>query len=235
MLRTSQVVDPPDGRVPPATPEAQQLQEERRVRQNRPAWGPEDRPLWTRCVRGQVSGPPLVGTGGSYNNDLQIVQSPDHVVIIQEMIHESQIVPLDRRPHLPQDVKLYKGNSRGHWEGDTLVIDTTNFLPASVFNASVTSVGNGTTTEKLHVVERYQLLDPDNILYRFTVEDPGAWTKPWSAEFVMWRMKDQKMQVEYACHEGNRSLEYALSGARALEAAGIADTGGGGDEEEAVK
>src|SRR5205814_1470624 len=171
----------------------------------------------------QVSGPPLVGTLGSYNNNMHIVQAPDNFVVIQEMNHEAQIVPLDGSAHPSSAVKLYKGDSRGHWEGDTLVIDSTNFTGATELSAGVMSVGNGTTSEKLHLVERYQMLDPDNILYRFTVNDPDTWTKPWSAEFMIWRMKDQKQLVEYACHEGNRSLEYALSGARALEAQGIVD------------
>jgi hypothetical protein len=132
------------------------------------------------------------------------------VVIVQEMIHEAQIVPLDKRPHLSQDMHLYKGNPRGHWEGDTLVIDSTNFR-----FGGVTSIGE--TTEKLHVVERYTLLDADRLLYSFTVEDPGTWTKPWSADFVMPRLKDQKVLVEYACHEGNRGFLYQLTGARAQD------------------
>jgi hypothetical protein len=234
-LRTSQIVDPPDGRLPPTTPRVAELQAGRTMRQNRGAWGPEDRPLWTRCVRGQVSGPPLVGTGGSYNNNLQIVEGPDQVAIIQEMNHESQIVPLNNTPHLPPEMKLNKGDSRGHWEGDTLVIDTTNFIGATPLNAGVMSVGNGTTSDKLHVVERYQMLDANNILYHATVTDPDTWTKPFSIEFVIWRMQDQKLLNEYACHEGNRSLEYALSGARQLEAEGKESGGAGGDEEEAVK
>jgi hypothetical protein len=211
ILRSSQIVDPEDGRLPPLTPAAERRRADARERQNRPAQGPEDRPLWTRCIRGQTSGPPLVGRGGeTYNANIQIVQNPNSVVIVQEMIHEAQIVPLDARPHLPQDVHLYKGNSRGHWEGDTLVIDSTNFRFGGV--ASI-----GETTEKLHVVERYSLLDADRLLYSFTVEDPGTWTKPWSADFVMPRLKDQKMLVEYACHEGNRGFLYQLTGARAQD------------------
>jgi hypothetical protein len=238
IYRTSQIVDPPNGRLPPSAnnPEVKKINDERRVRQNRPPQGPEDRPLWTRCVRSSGAGPPIVA-GGAYNNDLQIVQSNESVVIIQEMAHESQIVALDGRPHAPSSVKLIKGDSRGHWEGDTLVIDTTNFAPSTLFTASVMSVGGGTNSDKFHVVERYQMMDADNILYKFTVEDPALWTRPWSAEFVIWRLKDQHMLVEYACHEGNRSLEYALTGARALEAQGIVDPVfyGGGDEEEGLK
>jgi hypothetical protein len=237
-LRTSQIVEPENGRLPPSAqnPDVRRIQEERRARQNHPPQGPEDRPIWTRCVRGQVSGPPLIGTGGSYNNNLQIVQGSDTFAVIQEMNHETQLVALDKRPHPPEGVRFYKGNSRGYWEGDTLVIESTNFRASTLFDGAVMSVGNGTNTEKFRVTERYRFLDPDNILYGFTVEDPGLWTKPWTAEFVIWRMKDQQQLVEYACHEGNRSLEYALSGARALEAQGIVDpVFEGGDEEEAVR
>jgi hypothetical protein len=238
--RTSQVVDPPDGRLPPAAnnPQARQWQQERQMRQNRSPWGPEDRPAWSRCIRGQVSGPPLVGTGGSYNNNIQIVQSPTAFAVVQEMNHETQIAWLDGRPRQPDGVQLYKGSSRGRWEGDTLVIDTTNFRPSTLFDPGVMSVGNGSNSDKFKVTERYQMLDGNNILYRFTVEDPALWTRPWSAEFVMWKMADQKMLVEYQCHEHNSGVGNPLSGARALEAQGIKDPvyfGGGGDEEEAVR
>jgi hypothetical protein len=229
--RTSQIVDPPDGHLPPLTPEARQRQKESSERTNRSPRGPEDRPIWTRCVRGQVSGPPLVGSGGrSYNQNIQIIQNPNTLVVLQEMVHETQIVALDGRPRPSQPVGLYKGSSRGHWEGDTLVIDSTNFR-----FEGVASIGGGAgTTKKLHVVERYKLLDAENLVYGFTVEDPGTWTKPWSAEFMMKRLpKDQQVLPEYACHEGNRSLEYALSGARALEREGrVSGQPLGGDEEQ---
>jgi len=235
--RTSQVVDN-DGRTPALTERAQAINRLRVARQNRPPEGPEDRPIWTRCVRGQVSGPPMVGTGGSYNNDQHIVQGPDHFAVIQEMNHETQIVPLDNSAHPPAAIRLSKGDSRGHWEGDTLVIDTTNFVGATELYAGVMSVGNGTTSEKLHVVERYTMLDGNNIQYRASIDDPDTFVKPYTLEFIMWRMPDQKQLVEYACHEGNRSLANALTGARALEAKGIKDPvyyGGAQDEEEAIK
>ncbi len=238
MKRTSQVIDPPDGRLPPSAnnPEVTKIADERRMRQNRPPQGPEDRPIWTRCVRGQVSGPPLVGTSGSYNNNIQIVQGPDAFAVIQEMNHESQLVALDARPRPAEPVKLLKGSSRGHWEGDTLVIESTNFKASTLFEGAVMSVGGGNNSDKFHVTERYTPMDVNNIVYRATVEDPRLWTKPWTAEFVLWRVPDQKQLVEYACHEGNRSLEFALTGARALEAAGIVDpVFDGGDEEEAVR
>jgi len=236
--RTSQVIDPPDGRIPAMTERAQAINRLRVARQNRPPQGPEDRPIWTRCVRGQVSGPPLVGTGGSYNNDQHIVQGPDTFAVVQEMNHETQLVPLDGSAHPPATIKLTKGDSRGHWEGDTLVIDTTNYVAATELYASQTAVGNGTTSEKLHVVERYTMLDGNNIQYQARIDDPDTFVKPYTIEFVMWRMPDQKQLVEYACHEGNRSLANALSGARALEAQGIKDPvyfGGAEEDEEAIK
>jgi hypothetical protein len=227
--RTSQVIDPPDGRLPALTPRAKELQRQRRIRRARPPAGPEDLPIWSgRCVRGHGSGPPLRATGGGYNNNQHIVQSPTTFAVIQEMNHETQIVSLDGRTHPPEMISLLKGDSRGHWEGDTLVIDTTNFVGATVFSAGVMSVGNdglggGTTSEKLHVVERYTLIDANNILYRATVDDPETYVKPYTTEWVMYRVPDQKQLVEYACHEGNRAIVNILSGARAFEAKGIKD------------
>jgi hypothetical protein len=211
VLRTSQIVDPADGFLPPLIPAAKQRLAETRERGSRPAKGPEDRPMWTRCIRGGESGPPIIGTQ-NYNSNLQIVQSPSHVVILQEMIHEAQIVPLDGRPHLSQQVGLWKGNARGRWEGDTLVIESTNFRPGSL----ATRFFSQGTTEKMHLVERYRLLDKDSLFYSFTIEDPGTWTRPWTAEYVMWRRDDSAL-VEYACHEGNRGFEGQLTGARAVD------------------
>jgi hypothetical protein len=144
------------------------------------------------------------------------------------MNHETQIVSLDGRGHPPGAISLLKGDSRGHWEADTLVIDTTNFVGATVFTAGVMSVGNdglggGTSSEKLHVVERYTLIDANNILYRATVDDPETYVKPYTTEWVMYRVPDQKQLVEYACHEGNRAIVNILSGARAFDAKGIKD------------
>src|SRR5262249_3125412 len=177
----------------------------------RPPRGPEDLPIWSgRCVRGQVSGPPLRAPGGSYNNNQHIVQGPETFVVIQEMNHESQIVPLNGSPHPSPAMKLLKGDSRGHWEGDALVVDTTNFVGATLVSAGVMSIGGdgiggGTSSEKLHVVERYTMLDRSNILYRATVDDPDTYVKPYTYEFVMYRVPEQKQLVEFACHEGNRA------------------------------
>jgi hypothetical protein len=225
--RSWQVIDPPDGKLPAVTPRAKEMQRERRVRIARPPAGPEDLPIWSgRCVRGMASGPPLRASG-AYNVNQHIVQGPDTFAVIQEMIHETQIVPLNGTPHPSAAIRLSKGDSRGHWEGDTLVIDTTNFIGATLFYAGPMNVGTdyggGTSSEKLHVVERYTMLDARNILYRATVEDPDTIVRPYTIEFVLYRIPDQQQLVEYACHEGNRAIVNILSGARAFDAKGIKD------------
>lgn len=212
-LRTSQVVDPPDGHVPALTPAAIERQKMYNMKLNRPALGPEDRPTTTRCVRGFSSGPPIIGRGvGQYLDDLQIIQSPSAVIVRQEVVHEDQVIPLNDEARPPENVHQYKGIARGHWEGDVLVVESTNFAD----DATGVFATHG-TTNKMHLIERWKRLDDDHILYGFTMDDPGTWVKSWSAEMVLWRMKDQEQLVEYACHEGNVSLEFALSGARAKE------------------
>jgi formylglycine-generating enzyme required for sulfatase activity len=212
-LRTSQVVDPSDGRVPPITPEARERLRDATMRLNRPATGPEDRPTTSRCLRGTKDGPPIIGQGASsQTTTLQIVESPGVVVVREETLHDSQMIYLDGRPRPPDNIHLDKGASRGHWEGDTLVVDTTNFAPwaTGVFSA----YGN---TDKMHLIERFKRLDDTHLLYGFTIDDPGTWTKPWSVEFVLWRLTDQEQLVEYACHEGNVGIEFTLSAARVRE------------------
>jgi hypothetical protein len=206
-LRTSQVVDPPDGRVPALTSAAREREQEADERLNRPATGPEDRPLSSRCVRPVGVGPPFLGSGpGGQESTFQIVQSRD-VVVVRPEAHESQMIYLDGRARPPENLRLYKGAARGHWEGDTLVVDYTNFKDWAMFAAYGTS-------EKAHLTERWKRLDDGHLLYGFTIEDPGTWTGPWSIEFVMWRLSDQEQLVEYACHEGNVGLEFTLSAAR---------------------
>ncbi len=193
-LHTSQVVDPPDGRVPPLTPAARERGQEAYERLNRPATGPEDRPLSSRCVRPIGVGPPFTGSGpGGQASTFQIVQSHD-VVVVRPEAHESQMIYLDGRARPPENVRLYKGAARGHWEGDTLVVDYTNFKDWGM--EAFAAYG---TTEKVHLTERWKRLDENHLLYGFTMEDPGTWTKPWSIEFVMWRLTDQEQLVEYAC------------------------------------
>lgn len=210
-LHTSQVVDPPDGRVPPLAAVARQRRQDSLERVNRPATGPEDRPLSSRCVRPARVGPPFTGTGpGSQESTFQIVQSRD-VVVVRGEAHESQMIYLDGRARPPENVRLYKGAARGHWEGDTLVVDSTNFNNLAMGG----TFNNYSNTEKVHLIERWKRLDESRLLYGFTIEDPDTWMRPWSIEVVMWRLTDQEQLVEYACHEGNVGLEFTLSGARA--------------------
>ncbi len=205
--RTSLIVDPPDGRIPPLTPEAQKKAVERaEARRLHPADGPEDRSLADRCIVRGNSGPPMLPAG--YNNNYQIVQTPQHIMILMEMIHDARVIPLDGRPHLPANVDQWLGDSRGRWEGDTLVVETMNFTGKTNFR------GSG---ENLRVVERFTRVDEDTLLYRFTVDDPRSFTKPWSGEIPM--KKAPGPVFEYACHEGNLSMENILRAARAEEKA----------------
>ena len=205
-IRTSMIVDPPDGRIPPMTPEGQRRMEQARMEANQhPADRAQDRSLAERCVFWGTAGPPLLP--GPYNNTYQIYQTPGYVMILAEMIHDARIIPLDRRPHVPQNIRHWMGDSRGHWEGDTLVVDTTNFTGKTRFRGS---------SENLHLVERFTRVDADTILYRFTVDDPSTFTKSWTAELPL--TKTPGPIYEYACHEGNYALVDILAGARAEEA-----------------
>jgi predicted amidohydrolase YtcJ len=206
-LRTSIIVDPPDGRVPQLTPEAQKAAAARaEARRLRPSDGPEDRSLADRCIARGNTGPPMLPAG--YNNNYQIVQTTDHVMILLEMIHDARIIPLDGRPHVPRNVQQWLGDSRGRWEGNTLVVETTNFTGKTNFR------GSG---EALRVVERFTRVDETTLLYQFTVEDPQAFTRPWSGEIPM--KKTEGPVFEYACHEGNLSMTNILEAARAEEKA----------------
>jgi hypothetical protein len=199
--RSSLIVDPADGRVPALTQEAQQRRDPQGNRDE--AAGPEDRNLWERCITRN-----LPRLSGAYNNNLEIVQGPGYVLILHEMVHDVQFVPLDGRPHLPKAIRQWMGDSRGRWEGNTLVVDTTNFTSKTNFRGS---------RENLHLVQRFTLADPDTIRFEFTANDPTTWTKPWSAEFPM--LRNPEPMYEYACHEGNVGLLGILTGARALEKA----------------
>src|SRR5262249_31066519 len=203
-LRTSLIVGP-EGRVPPLTDEARQRNAERAAKLKGPEFdGPETRGIQERCLVWGTEGPPMLPPG--YNSYLQIVQSPGYVVILQEMIHDARIIPLDGRPHLPQNMRGWLGDSRGRWEGDTLIVDTTNFTDKTNFRGS---------RENLHVVERFTRVDDNTIRYEFIVDDPTTWTRPWSAELPL--AKDKGPIYEYACHEANYGLPNNLSGARATE------------------
>jgi len=203
--RTSLVVDPPDGKIPALTPEAQKRQAARaEYRRLHPADGPEDLSLNNRCILWPTAGPPMLP--GAYNNNYQIVQSPGYVVIFVEMIHDARIIPLDGRPHVPQNVRLLMGDSRGRWEGNTLVVETTNFTDKTAFR------GSG---RNFHLIERFTRTSPDTIVYEFTANDESSFTRPWTAQIPMKKTPDPIF--EYACHEGNYGMEGILRGARAEE------------------
>jgi hypothetical protein len=205
--RTSLVIDPPDGRIPRLTPAGQARADARvAARRRSPADGPEDRALNERCILWPTAGPPMVPSG--YNNNYEILQTPGYVVILIEMIHDVRIIPLDGRPHPPQNVRQWMGDSRGHWEGDTLVVDTTNFTDKTNFR------GSG---ENLHLVERFTRADAETLNYEFTVDDPASFTRSWTAAIPM--TKTEGPIFEYACHEGNYGMRNLLSGARAEEKA----------------
>ena len=203
--RTSLITDPPDGRVPALTPTAQKrMAEQRAAARLHPADGPTDRSLQERCILSPTTGPPMLP--GPYNNNYQIVQTRDYVTITVEMIHETRIIAMDGRPHLPQTMRKWLGDSIGHWESNTLVVDTTNFNDKTRFHGS---------DENLHLIERFTRTGPDTILYEFTVDDPTAFAAPWRAEIPMRRAAGP--MYEFACHEGNFALGRMLSIAREAE------------------
>ena len=201
--RTSLITDPPDGRMPAMTPEGQRRREANLAAMNRPPAGPEDRPLQERCI---TYGSPQLTAG--YQSYYQILQTPTAVTFMTEMIHDTRLISLDGRPHVPSAIRQWLGDSRGHWEGDTLVVDTTNYKPRSFMSVS---------SEKLHVTERFSRTGPETLQYEITINDPGTWTKPWSL-MIPWRHSPNPI-FEYACHEGNIGLEGILAGARADERA----------------
>jgi hypothetical protein len=201
-LRTSMVIDPLDGRIPPLTPKAQEVQRARFAGRQHPAGKASDRPLAERCLQFPTSGPPM--TPYVYNNNFRIVQTKDTVAINIELLHDVRVIPLDGRPHLPSNVRQWFGDSVGHWDGNTLVVDTTNFSDKTSYRGS---------DENLHVIERFTRIDPETIVYRFTIDDPTAFTKPWTAELTM--VKTPGPIYEYACHEGNYGMMNLLKGARA--------------------
>jgi hypothetical protein len=202
--RTSLVVDPPDGRIPALTPEAQKrVQDTRAWTQEHSTDGPEGRSLGERCILWATAGPPMLP--GPYNNNFQIFETADQVVL-NEMIHDARVIPLDGRPHLAGNIRLWMGDSRGHWEANTLVVDTTNFSGKYSFRGS---------DENLHLTERFTRVSQDMLLYEFTVDDPTAFTRPWTAQIPLTRTKGPIF--EYACHEGNYAMTDILAGARAAE------------------
>ena len=208
--RTSLIIDPKDGRLPPLTAEGQKRAAEVAAMLRGEATGPENRNLAERCV---TRGAPKLP--GGYNNNFQIVQTPTHVAIMQEMIHETRIIPLDGRPHLAPALRGWLGDSRGRWEGDTLVVETTNYHESSAFNSYYCCRG---AAKNLRIVERYRRIDAHTIDHQFTVEDPTTFTRPFTIALPMTRIDGPIF--EYACHEGNYGMEGILRGARAAEQEG---------------
>jgi hypothetical protein len=212
-LRTSIIVDPADGKVPALTPQAlQRVQADRDYAREHAADGPEDRPLYERCIVFPMTGPPMLPSFydnhqyGPLTTNYQIVQTPGYVALLMEVMHEMRIIPLDGHPHLPPTVRQWMGDARGHWEGNTLVVDSTNFTDKTRFRGA---------DENLHLIERFTRTAPDLLLYQFMVDDSTAFTKPWKGEIPM--IASDGPLFEHACHEGNYSLAGILGGARADE------------------
>ena len=201
--RTSLITDPPDGHLPALTPEGQKRREANQAARLRPAATPADRALQERCI---TYGSPQLVAG--YQSYYQIVQTPKSVVILTEMIHDARAIQLDAGPHVSSAVQQWFGDSRGHWEGDTLVVDTTNYKPRAFMSLS---------SDQLHVVERFSRTGPETLQYQITIHDPGTWTQPWTLMIPLKR--SAKPVYEYACHEGNIGMVGILAGARAEEQA----------------
>ena len=203
--RTSLVVDPPTGRIPDLTPVARERMAARRAYlADHPADSWEDRNLAERCLVGFNIGPPMAPS--AYNNIFQMFQTEDHVVILNEMVHDARIVPLDGRDHLDPSVRQWLGHSRGYWDGDTLVVETANFRDETNFRG---------VTGDMRLVERFTRAGGDTLLYEFTVNDPRTYVRPWTAEVPM--ALSPNPTYEYACHEGNYGLEGILGGTRVEE------------------
>lgn len=219
--QASLIIDPPDGRLPPLTPEAEKYRKEARGGKGLPgAWrgqadSYDDLNIYYRCISRGLLGSviPVV-----YNNGNQIIQAPGYVVFRNEMIHEARVIPLDGRPHIGQNIREYMGDSRGHWEGNTLVVETTNFTDKDAIGSNGAGYPGdpGYHSKDLKIIERFTRVDPDTLNYEATVIDPKTWTKPWTILIPLKR--DNKYQIfEYACHEGNYAMKDILSGARAQE------------------
>ena len=210
--RTSLIVDPPDGRIPALTAAAERRRAAREAARagvgrdevSPGGWIDELSPS-VRCITGFNQGPPM--TPSAYNNNMQLFQTEDHVVILNEMVHDARIVPLDGRPHLPADLRQWIGSSRGHWDGDTLVVETVNRRDESFRGA----------TRHLRLTERFTRADADTLVYEATLDDPTTWTRPWT--FAVPMVRNAGEVYEYACHEGNYYMANMLRNARAEEAA----------------
>lgn len=221
--QTSLIIDPPDGRLPPLTPEEQQLRKTARGGKGFPgAWrgqadSPEDLNIYYRCITRGVLGSiiPVI-----YNNGNEILQAPGYVIIRNEMIHETRVIPLDVRPHLDSKIREYMGDSRGHWDGNTLVIETTNFTDKDAIGSNGAGYPGdpGHHSADLKLTERLTRVDANTLNYQATIDDPKTWTRPWTILIVLRRDENYKL-LEYACHEGNIAMGDILSGARAGDSA----------------
>ena len=222
--RSSLIVDPPDGKIPAMTPDGQKRQDVLSARR-KAVEHPEDLPIYERCIVGFNSGPPVLP--GGYNQHMQLVQTRDYLMMHVEMVHEARIIPLDGRPQLPNQLRQWNGSSRARWEGDTLVITSTNFRNATgtlVLDGNLARTGIGwSPDENLALTERFTRLDNDRMYYEFTIDDPTVWAKPWTARIPLTR-KDTRL-FEYACHEGNHDFGFILSGQRKLDKEAAAKTG----------
>lgn len=214
-LRTSLIFDPPNGRIPPLTAEAtRRLAALTAAQKQAPADEAQSRSLAERCISWGNVGPPMLPP--TYNANLQILQTRGHVVIFHEMIHDVRFIRLDGSAHLPAGVRKLAGDSVGRWEGDTLVVDTTNFTDKTNFRGAPRSTRRDIfASDALHVIERFTRVGPNHIRYQFTVDDPATWTSTWSGEVPLRRFDGPLF--EYACHEGNYGLPNILAGARALD------------------
>ena len=203
-LRTAMIVEPPNGKMPPLTAEGQKRAADRAAERRRAGAttdAVQNMPIGTRCLIMAGSGPPMMNAG--YNSNYQIVQGAGYVMILVEMIHDARIIPIDNRPALSENMRQWMGDSRGHWEGDTLVIETTNVNGKNPFRGS---------SERMKVTERLARVDANTISYRFTIDDPATWAQPWTAEAPM--TKSVGPIFEHACHEGNYGVRNTLAGAR---------------------
>jgi hypothetical protein len=209
-LRTSMVTEPPDGRIPPLTPAAAEVRRQRLERLKR-FENPEDLGLQDRCLAFSTAGPPMLPY--SYNSNYQIIHSRDAIAVHAEMIHDTRVIHMDGRPHLPPRITQWLGDSIGRWEDQTLVVDTTNFPDGNGYYGD--AGGNFAWDANLHLVERFSLFDADTLLYQFEIDDPTAYTRPWKGELTMTR-SDGRI-YEFACHEANYSLVNMLRGYRASE------------------
>jgi hypothetical protein len=209
-VRTSKIIDPPDGRVPPLTADAQKAVAARAEMAKRrgPSDSWTDRSLGDRCIVSRGGWPHVVVNAGSYGNIIRIIQAPGFVVLTHEMIHETRVIPVDGRPHVGGGIRQYLGDPRGRWEGNTLVVEVTNFSDKTDFRGS---------RETLRLVERFTRVAPDAINYAVTIDDPKTFTKSWTIGVPLKQDKEQTEIFEYACHEGNYAMRNILSGARADE------------------